>query len=179
MGEDENALQAGQSQAGQSLAGGEYSLQSLEMVYRWKTKGRGIARLLNALRGSGESKPTALRPYWFVLCVLLHQPLRGEPDSDDEDDRARELIGYHTCYGVTAEAASEARRLVEEAVQDGTIDWSDSEVSRVDPQRLHRNIRARSKNWTVRGIWYRAGRALWTAEGETKRTSSETSSEPH
>jgi hypothetical protein len=47
---------------------------------------------------------------------------------------------------------------------DGEIDWEKSETSTVTPERLDRDIVTRSADWTAKGIWYRAGRALYSDE---------------
>jgi hypothetical protein len=99
-------------------------------------------------------------PYWLVIHVRLHEALR--PAKDDPDRRL--VNGYYTTFGVTAASELEAEELVASAVRDGEIDWDKSETSLVTPERLDRDIVARSADWTAMGIWYRAGRALYSDE---------------
>lgn len=101
--------------------------------------------------------------YWIMVCVNLRQEIL--PDTEDEDDDDRPIVGYFQTFGVTADSEDKAGELVTEAISDGEIDWSESTISPgVVIHTLDPVIIARAGDWTEPGIWYKSGRGFFPAD---------------
>jgi hypothetical protein len=122
------------------------------------------ALLLGAVLSCGTSvksptSPLARNPlpkHWVLAHVVLAEPLpiNGGPDV---------VVGYYQTFGVAC-APNSVRELVERQVQDGTIDWADSEVSPVDPARLDPEVLSLALPLAGPGVWYSSGRSFHGAE---------------
>jgi hypothetical protein len=101
-----------------------------------------------------------LREFWVMASVKLHSPslLFDESGKPDEDGP---LPGYYRTFGVTAASSKAAREMVVAAVDDGEIDWADSEISSIVPESLAAWIVEKSGDWTREGIWFESGRIFY------------------
>jgi hypothetical protein len=73
-------------------------------------------------------------------------------------------IGYFINIGVSAFNKGDAKLLIEQAIQDGRVDWTDSEwfIPRtLKPEIAKFRIEAKAPI-----IWYRSGRILFPADEE-------------
>jgi hypothetical protein len=106
-----------------------------------------------------------LQAYWILVSVILFV---AEPILEEDGQPADEgpSIGYYRNFGVTAESEAEACEIVLAAVDDGDIDWNETEVSLVVPATLDAAVVARAGDWTDRGIWFKGGRVLFGEEGQ-------------
>jgi hypothetical protein len=96
--------------------------------------------------------------YW----IMLHVRLRAQIFPGLIGDHDKPIDGYYKSFGVTASNESEAKEIALSAIQDGAVDWTKSEISLVEPERLAPDILARCKDWRKKGIWYKTGRALYS-----------------
>ena len=102
--------------------------------------------------------------YWVVLEVNLHSTFTvHDPETNEEDGP---VIGYFRTYGVTAASEAEASALAASEVQDGEINWAESQVSVVVPERLDPEILARSEDRRKVGVWYRGGKMFYTPDDD-------------
>jgi hypothetical protein len=72
----------------------------------------------------------------------------------------RRLRGYYVNYGIRT-AAERVRDLLFRTIEDGKIDWEDTEWSLVDPSTLDRTVRKEIKPVPAEGIWYVSGRTYY------------------
>lgn len=91
------------------------------------------------------------------VCVILEKPLRGQ----DGSGRAITIRGYYKNFAVTAKSATDARIIVSRTVQDGSIDWTDSEVEEGDVATISLKVAFPCNHPDTPGIWHASGRVLF------------------
>jgi hypothetical protein len=96
--------------------------------------------------------PTIIPNHWVVIHVVLSKPLSVNGD-------AGMVVGYYQSLGVASEPTN-LRALIERHVQDGTVDWADSEVEPIDPTNLDEETRQQIVPVSGEGIWYQSGRSF-------------------
>ncbi len=90
--------------------------------------------------------------FWARLLIRFPEPT---PVADAD---IKEIHGYFRVYGISAATDSAARAILQRSIRDGVIDWSESELSLVDPELLDEAIRERMRDPARNGIWYESGR---------------------
>jgi hypothetical protein len=95
-----------------------------------------------------------------MICVALFAEVPA-PETGDEDDGDRPIVGYFQNFGVSAASEEEACDLVAGQIADGEIEWPASKISSDVVTRLDPAIIARSGDWTQKGIWYKSGRMFF------------------
>jgi hypothetical protein len=105
--------------------------------------------------GSLPEAPSGLGDFWVTVHVKFAVPLQ-----DVDDPAGTPAQGYYRNFGVRC-SPSEVPTLVEKAVSDGRIDWTDTKWFLVDPESLHRDVRKQISGVPADGIWYRSGRVLY------------------
>lgn len=124
-----------------------------------------IAKVWWSLWGkSATSRPASREitgiPFWVIVRVDLDPGLRVVEAR--EQGVPEEAVGYYRTFGVTAASAEEACRLaMPELSPAGTVNWAETTAKPVDPESLAPEIRKRSGDWSVPGIWYRGGRVFF------------------
>ena len=98
------------------------------------------------------------RDVWATLSVKLTEPIRTTDDPPEPP-----LIGYFRNFGVRLRG-DEPHRLLERLIDDGSVDWGDSEYREIEPASLDRAIRKRIVAPDTFGVWYRSGRMFYPAE---------------
>ncbi len=95
--------------------------------------------------------------YFLNVSVRLHHKVPAPTPTNPD----RVLDGYFRWFGASGGAVDEVKAYVELDIEDGSIDWHDSEVDPRIPTELSDEIRGMSSDWTRTGIWYRSGRAFY------------------
>ena|SRR5882672_8941027 len=95
--------------------------------------------------------------FFLTVCVILHSPLKGT----DGQKLMKPLVGYYRNFGLNASSSKVARAMVIEEVTDGTIDWSDSSISRIDLSTFRKDIAVHCKKPGEQGVWYVSGRSIF------------------
>lgn len=95
---------------------------------------------------------------WVNVCVMLATPLPGS-----SGDGARPIVGYYQNFGVRA-PRGETKQVLERSIADGTIDWSESEETDVDPNAVDDDIAQRVSEPDHNGIWYKSGRIFFAED---------------
>lgn len=114
--------------------------------------------------------PPGVADYWATVHVVLAEALPVHDRPEDEPASFPDLVvGYYRNFGLRC-ALSRIRAVLSQAVEDGMIDWQDSEVSEALPFcKLDRDIRRRVVPVTEEGIWYASGKALYGPEGNEEQ----------
>ena len=102
-------------------------------------------------------EPEELVDFWAVVHVRLHQPVLV-----DDPDEPTHVAGYYLNLGLRS-ASDDVPRLIEEAIDDGSIDWSETSWEPVDQSTLEEPVRKRIRP-VASGTWYRSGRAFYPIE---------------
>lgn len=110
-----------------------------------------VASIVSA-EESENQMPTVISNHWAVIHVELSEPLPVKGD-------AGMVVGYYQSLGVAGEPAN-LRALIERHVQDGAVDWTDSEVEPIDPKNLDKETRKQIVPVSGEGIWYQSGRSF-------------------
>jgi hypothetical protein len=96
-----------------------------------------------------------LEEFFVSARVILRNPMDSDGDT---------LIGYFINIGLSAFTRREVKSLVEQAVQDGRVDWTDSEW--LDPRTLDPEIARFRMDAKAPIIWYKSDRILFPADKE-------------
>jgi len=96
-----------------------------------------------------------MEEFFVIARVILRKP----KDSDGDTH-----VGYFINIGVSALTKRGVKLLVEQAVQDGRIDWADSEW--FDPRTLDPEIARFRVEAKAPIIWYKSERILFPADKE-------------
>ena len=106
------------------------------------------------------SAPEApLEDVWVTVCVELRRPLAVQ-DGDDM------LVGYQQHFGIRCHP-SDLGDVLASSIEDGTIRWERTGTRRVDVTAgFDPGVESRITPVETTGIWYRSGRAFFTAWGE-------------
>ena len=91
--------------------------------------------------------------FFLTVCVILDSPLKGND--------GQKLVGYYRNFGLNASSSKMARATVIEEVTDGTIEWSDSSISRIDLSTFQKDIAVHCKKPRKQGVWYVSGRSIF------------------
>ena len=92
--------------------------------------------------------------FWAVVNVKLREPVYRN------DAAACPTQGYYRGFGVRANP-SKVHEILLRAVDDGEIDWSESELDPIDVSTLDGAMRKQVTPITGDGIWYRSGRVFY------------------
>ncbi len=112
----------------------------------------------NPFKSNLPKFPTAaegVEDFWATVHVKLNEPIYIT------DDPGRcPTQGYYRNFGVRADP-SEVPDVLLRSVDDGQIDWSESEWHTTDVSRLNEAIRQFVKPVAGVGVWYRSGRIFY------------------
>lgn len=100
-----------------------------------------------------DRETRVLTPFLIRIHVQFNNPIRQAADNCT-------WSAYYKVLGVTATTDSEAKSIVERQINDGTIDWSLSELQIAKVQELSANIRKYAADWSQLGVWFASGRIL-------------------
>lgn len=95
--------------------------------------------------------------YYGTILVWCHNPF----ETTDTDGLKQIVKGYYLNVGVSAISETQARDLIAHAVEDGEIDWNDSEFQEAEWASLHPLIRESFESSEKDGIWYKSGRVFF------------------
>ena len=103
------------------------------------------------------------RDYWAMLKVDLPQPLpapeiAGLPPSANPVF----LVGYFRNFGIRTK--TDIRFKLGDLVDDGLINWPESDVKEMDPKSLDRRIRKHIQVPDRMGIWYASNKVFIRGE---------------
>jgi hypothetical protein len=104
--------------------------------------------------------PAGAVDYWVVVLVALHEPLVFE------DPARKAIVGYYRCLGIRCEP-DRLRELLSATVDDGTIDWPKTRVSKTDPASHDKDVRCGISLETPTGVWYESGKILFPSSNPT------------
>ena len=93
--------------------------------------------------------------FWATVHVKFPEPVY-----DVDDPAEAPAQGYYRNFGVRARPTN-VPEVLAGAVEDGRIDWDDTEWRLVDPVSLERDIRKQIQPLSSEGIWYKGGRVLY------------------
>jgi hypothetical protein len=88
---------------------------------------------------------------WVQACVHLLKPVTVA------DGSGPPAVGYFRNVGLRI-PGPQPRSFLERLFPDGIVDWSETEVTEVNPSTLDRDIRALVTAPDSDGVWYRSGR---------------------
>jgi hypothetical protein len=91
-----------------------------------------------------------------TICVTLHAPREVIDQAE-----TKTLTGYYMTLGITATSAEAAKGLISEEIDDGDIDWEESELNDRELSTLDRDISKHCDDASREGVWYRTGRAMF------------------
>jgi hypothetical protein len=95
--------------------------------------------------------------------ATVHVKLR-EPIYDVDDPQGTAAQGYYRVFGVRG-TPQQIELILAREIDDGVIEWPDSEWHPINPESLEMEIRKRTKPVADEGIWYRSGRVLYADPG--------------
>ena len=98
-----------------------------------------------------------LKHFFATVSVMLHQPMR----SVGALEKSELVIGYYKNFGLTAASDQDARTVAMNAINDGVIDWADSELKTIDLDKFDPQIACCCKDKRRRGIWYMSGHSFF------------------
>jgi len=93
--------------------------------------------------------------FWATVHVKFHVPV---PDVDDPGGAPAQ--GYYRTFGVRA-MPKRVHDVLVQLIDDGAIDWSDTEWHLADSSKLDPVVQARITSVATEGIWYKSGRVLY------------------
>jgi hypothetical protein len=93
--------------------------------------------------------------FWVTVHVRFASPVY---DVDDPLDPPAQ--GYYRNFGVRC-APGDLQAVIEAAVDDGIVDWPETEWREIDPASLEKPIRRRVVAVPGAGVWYSSGRILY------------------
>lgn len=102
--------------------------------------------------------------YRVLAAVVLSRPIAAEMKDGAESVW---VTGYFQNLGVTAASPESLTALVESAIGDGTVDWSESEVESISDSRVHELVGGnetenyKALDGEVEGVWFSGGRAFY------------------
>ena len=96
---------------------------------------------------------------WATVCVQLAVPFR-----DPEDPSHAPCVGYFRNFGIRLNGP-QPRHFLEHIIDDGIVDWEDTEVTEVDLERLDQTIKECVSEPDKNGVWYKSGR-MYFPEGD-------------
>ena len=99
--------------------------------------------------------PAGHGDFWATVHVKFHAPI---PFVDDPAEPP--IHGYYRCFGIRA-IPRRVQVVIEESVDDGAVDWSNTEWHLVDPLSLDKPVRVRITDVTGEGVWYMSGRIMY------------------
>jgi hypothetical protein len=126
------------------------------------------AMFLRKWRGFAIDDPVEpLRDDWVTMRVEFAEPLAVE---DPERDEVSAIAEYMRVLGVRS-VPDDVHSFIQQAVQDGTVVWDQTEWQPVRLRDLDRSVRKQIMpiEWT--GVWYQSGRILLpasTPDGDEK-----------
>ncbi|NNL87017.1 MAG: hypothetical protein HKP27_15245 [Myxococcales bacterium] len=110
-----------------------------------------IRSALERLRANPQSK------FRVLIHVTLAEPTAGV-------DPERPVVGYWQSLGVACPDRTGLVALVDKYVEDGSVDWEQSEIEPADLDGLPPGIEDDLRPTDDAGIWWSSGRAYYTAE---------------
>jgi hypothetical protein len=97
---------------------------------------------------------------WATVCVQLAVPFR-----DPEDPDHPPCVGYFRNFGIRLNGP-QPRHFLERIIGDGLVDWTDTEITEVDVQRLDQTIRKSVTEPDENGVWYKSGRMYFPEDAD-------------
>lgn len=94
---------------------------------------------------------------WVQVCVRLSEPMSST------DGEGPPVVGYYRNLGLRM-PGPQPKSYLERLIQDGAVDWEDSEVGEVDPMALDADVRSCVTAPDADGVWYRSGRIYFSEE---------------
>jgi hypothetical protein len=82
---------------------------------------------------------------------------------DVDDPQATPAQGYYRVLGVRA-SVNQIQQILIREIEDGIIQWPDSELQPINPDSLDNEIRKQIRPVVADGIWYRSGRIFYADE---------------
>ena len=118
----------------------------------------------------GRNRASTLGPppqghgdFWASVHVRFSAPL-----ATLNDPTRNPIHGYYRNLGIRA-LPDRVRLAIAEVVDDGAIDWDDTEWNLVNPTELDRDVRSRIEPVAGAGIWYKSGRILYSDDDTERR----------
>lgn len=107
-------------------------------------------------------------PFFMVVTSLrFHE----RPETAD----GGRIDGAYQNIGVLADDEAEVRRIIASVVRDGSVDWDDSEVRRMDPVELQdKDFSPFVQDARPNAVWYMSGRCHYSDEGVPAEEAKET-----
>lgn len=96
--------------------------------------------------------------FWATVDVQLHVRIEESTDSSSPP-----VIGYFQTLGVRVKS-DQVRAVLDSAITDGSINWSESGYDLVEISTLDRDIRRQVVPVGDEGVWYSSGRVFYTPE---------------
>ena len=131
-------------------------------------------KLLRALFRCIPDPKAGYEDTWVFMHIVLPEPtvVPSEPgdsvgvtEAEIEADAADQMpvIGYYRTVGIRARS-NELQQMLEQFVDDGRIDWSDTKWKPTNPNRHEFSIRRLIKMPESAGVWYRSGKVYYGGE---------------
>jgi hypothetical protein len=92
------------------------------------------------------------------VSVRLHHKI----PAPTPENSCRVLDGYFRWFGASGASIEDVKAYVNLEIEDGSVEWQDSEINPRIPIELNEEIRAKSGDWTRTGVWYRSGHAYYS-----------------
>ena len=103
-----------------------------------------------------ETQENLLHHFLVFVKVLLEKPAK------DPSNNEGATVGYFVNIGVSARSAAKARQLIQKEINDGHIDWADSEWRSLTP--LEEALDEQVYRVTSPQIWFESARIFFPAE---------------
>ena len=104
--------------------------------------------------------PDGFLDYWIKAHVILRE------GAFEWEDGEQPNIGYFQIFGLRCRVGS-FTAIVAQAVEDGAVDWDESEVSTRSPSSFSWSFRRnfQPSDGQPEWFWFRSGRVFYTEEG--------------
>lgn len=89
---------------------------------------------------------------WARVCVFLYRTFTADEG---------EIVGYYRNFGIQSVSVESAREVLLAEIDDGTIEWADSEFQPVQLTDLSLEFRRMLPSPQDVGIWYQSGRVFF------------------
>jgi hypothetical protein len=110
---------------------------------------------LKSNRSKLSAPPPGTDDWWATVHVKFHEPIY---DVDNPSETPAQ--GYYLVLGVRSHP-HRVQQVISREVQDGVVEWEESEWHPVDLHKLDRTTRARITPVIDEGVWFRSGKVLY------------------
>lgn len=124
---------------------------------------QNVMALFRRVRKKLAAPAPGFGDFWVTVHVRLATPIVVE-----NDPAQGPALGFYRKVGIRA-LPGRLEAVLTAATPEGTIEWTDTTWTQVDPNSLEKAIRDRIEPLTGEGVWYKSGRILYSNQDQQPR----------